>query len=216
MERYFDIIAKSDVFVIYDDVQYTRRDWRNRNLIKTKLSLQWLTIPVIQEDFHQKICDTKILNDRWIKKHISSLQMNYAKSPHFKDYKDKIFKVYENTSTSLSEINKAFIEVICEILEIKTRTIDSRTLNLKGDKQERLIQACNILNADTYLSGPEAKRYIEPSCFASNNIKLEWMDYSGYKEYNQLFPPFEHGVSILDLIFNEGPDARKYLKSYSI
>lgn len=209
---YFDIIAKSDVFVIYDEVQYTRRDWRNRNLIKTTDGLKWLTMPVIQDDYYQKIFDTKILQGNWIKKHKSSIQANYGKAPYFKEYKDVIFEIYDSPLASLSEMNRLFIENICAILAIETIIIDSRELNLVGDKVERLVDACKKLNATKYLSGPAAKNYINEVIFNENNIELEWMDYSNYKEYNQLYPPFEHGVSILDLIFNEGPNARSFLK----
>ncbi|MCL6294673.1 WbqC family protein [Jejuia spongiicola] len=209
---YFDIIAKSDIFVIYDEVQYTKNDWRNRNIIKTQNGNQWLTIAVKQEYLGQKIYETKVFKTNWAKKHVSTLRANYAKAPFFKDYKDEIFKVYENASSNLSEVNNAFIKVICSILKINTKIIDSRTLSLKGDRQERLINACKYLGADTYLSGPAAKNYIKPSFFEEHAIKLEWMDYSDYIEYNQLHPPFEHGVTILDLIFNEGPNARHFLK----
>ena len=209
---YFDIIAKSDIFVIYDEVQYTRRDWRNRNLIKTNDGLKWLTIPVIQDDYYQKIFDTEILQGNWIKKHKSTLQSNYGKTPYFKEYKDAFFEIYDNPSSNLSEINRLFIEKICAILAIGTKIIDSRELYLEGDKVERLIDACKKLNATKYLSGPAAKNYMNEVLFNENNIELEWMDYSNYKEYNQLYPPFKHGVSILDLIFNEGPNARSFLK----
>lgn len=209
---YFDIIAKSDVFVIYDEVQYTKNDWRNRNLIKTQSGLQWITIPVRQESLNQKIVDTKTSNNLWVKKHKSTLQTNYGKASYFKQYKDCFFEIYDNPSTDLSEINKLFIEKICAILGIETKIIDSRELNLEGDKVERLIDACKKLNATKYLSGPAAKSYIEEEKFKDSNIILEWMDYSNYKEYNQLYPQFEHGVSILDLIFNEGPKARSFLK----
>lgn len=211
---YFDMIASVDVFVVYDEVQYTKNDWRNRNLIKTKNGLQWLTIPVKQESLSQTICETEVYNTNWKKKHIGSLQSNYGKALFFKQFKERIFKIYELSSSSLSEINLRFIKEICAILEIDTRIIDSRSLNLSGDKQQRLVQACQKLNADTYLSGPAAKSYIDEDFFASNQIKLEWMDYSGYKTYNQLYPPFKHEVSILDLIFNEGANAKKFLKSY--
>ncbi len=212
---YFDIIAMSDVFVLYDDVQYTRRDWRNRNLIKTRDGLKWLTIPVVQYDYHQLICDTKIADEKWKRKHIGTLQMNYSKAPFFNDYKDILFELYNYETDSLSELNRHFIEAICKILGITTRIIDSRSLHLTGDKQQRLIQACKKLEADTYLSGPAAKSYIDENEFAVNDLNLEWMDYSNYKEYHQLFPPFEHGVTILDLIFNEGENARNYLKSFA-
>ncbi len=209
---YFDIIAKSDVFVIYDEVQFTRRDWRNRNLIKTKDGLKWLTIPVIQDDYYQKIFNTEVFPGNWVKKHKSTLQTNYGKASYFKYYKDFIFKIYDTPQPNLTEINKDFIEKICEILKIKTKIIDSRELNLVGDKNERLIDACKKLNATNYISGPAAKDYIDEILFNENNLQIEWMDYSNYKEYNQLYPPFEHGVSILDLIFNEGPNARSFLK----
>ncbi len=209
---YFDIIAKSDFFVIYDEVQYTKNDWRNRNIIKTQNGTQWLTIAVKQESLKQKIHETYVFKTNWAKKHIGTLQANYAKAPFFKDYKDIIFRVYESASTNLNEINKVFIDTICNILEIDTKIIDSRTLKLKGDKQQRLIHACKILKADRYLSGSSAKNYIEDDFFKKHNIELEWIDYSNYKEYNQLYPPFVHEVSILDLIFNEGPNARHFLK----
>lgn len=209
---YFDIIAKSDVFVIYDEVQYTKNDWRNRNIIKNHNGLQWLTIAVRQDSLDQKICNTQVFKSNWTKKHIKTLQVNYAKAPYFNEYKDIVFAVYENVTNNLSEINTEFIKAICMMLEIDTKIIDSSTLNLKGDKQERLINACKMLKSDTYLSGPAAKSYLDEDIFAMNNINIEWMEYSNYKEYNQLFPPFEHGVSILDLIFNEGPNARKFLK----
>lgn len=212
---YFDIIAKSDVFVIYDEVQYTKNDWRNRNLIKTKDGLQWLTIAVRQESLGQTIDNTSVFKTNWAKKHRGTIQANYAKAPYFSEYKDRIFKIYEQASTNLSEINTSFIKEICAILGIDTKIIDSKSLNLTGDKQERLVQACNLLNADVYLSGPAAKSYIEVGFFAKHNIEIEWMDYSNYESYHQLYPPFEHGVSILDLIFNEGPNANKYLKSYT-
>jgi len=211
---YFDIIAKSDVFVIYDEVQYTKNDWRNRNLIQTKNGLQWLTIAVRQESLDQAIYQTEVFKTNWAKKHIGTLQANYGKAPYFADYKDRIFKLYKEASTNLSEINSVFIKEICEILEINTEIIDSRSLNLTGNKQERLVQACKQLNADIYLSGPAAKSYIDEDAFTKHQIKVDWMNYSDYKHYNQLHSPFEHGVSILDLIFNEGPNAKKYLKSY--
>lgn len=209
---YFDIIAKSDVFVIYDEVQYTKNDWRNRNLIKTQEGLQWLSIPVRQESLNQKIHETNILPKNWAKKHRSTLQTNYGKAQYFKEFKDSIFKIYDTPQANLTEINKAFIEKICEILKIKTKIIDSRELNLEGDKNERLIDACKKLNATKYISGSAAKDYIDKILFNENNLEIEWMDYSNYKEYKQLYPPYEHGVSILDLIFNEGPNARSFLK----
>ncbi len=209
---YFDIIAKSDVFVIYDEVQFTKNDWRNRNLIKTEDGLRWLSIPVMQKSLNQKIYETNIAFHNWSKKHKSTLQTNYGKAPYFKEYKDPIFEIYDTPSTNLSEVNRLFIERICAILAIKTKIIDSRELNLEGDKVGRLVDACKKLRANKYISGAAAKEYIDEEAFERNNIEIEWMDYSNYKEYKQLYPSFEHRVSILDLIFSEGPNARNFLK----
>ena len=98
------------------------------------------------------------------------------------------------------------------MLDINTDIIRSNELNLHGDKNSRLLEACKKLGATTYISGPSAKNYLNVELFDDANIKVDWMDYSDYKEYNQLFPPFQHGVTILDLIFNLGPHAKDYLK----
>ncbi|HXD94869.1 MAG TPA: WbqC family protein [Bacteroidia bacterium] len=209
---YFDLIAKCDVFVLYDEVQYTKNDWRNRNLINTQNGLQWLTIPIRQENLHQKIFESKISVNNWQRKHISSLQGSYSKALFFNDFKEEIFGMYENQSDLISEVNASFIKTICKIVGIKTQIIDSRDLNLTGDRNIRLLEACKKLNAGIYISGPAAKNYLQVDLFKQENIDVEWMDYNGYKEYKQVYEPFEHGVTILDLIFNMGADARKYMK----
>lgn len=210
---YFDIIAKSDVFVIYDQAQYTKNDWRNRNTIKTPSGLQWLTIPVEHNSLSQRICDTKIAASNWARKHIAALQNNYAKAGYFRNYRETIFDTYGISTKWLSELNIAFIRMVCKLLKIKTLIIDSASLDLYGDKSERLLLACKKLNATTYLTGPAAKEYLDVKLFTQENIQVEWMNYSNYREYNQLFPPFVHNVTVLDLIFNMGEGARFYLNS---
>ena len=209
---YFDIIAKSDVFVIYDEVQYTKNDWRNRNQLLTNNGKQWITIPVRQEHINQKIYETKVSANNWQKKHISTLIANYSKAKYFKEYKDEIFEIYNFNSVYLSEINIFFIKSISNILEIKTDIIDSRELILNGDKNNKLIEACKKLKAEVYISGASAQNYLDVNAFLKENISIEWMDYTGYQEYSQVFKPFHHNVSILDLIFNTGPDAKSFLK----
>ncbi|WPZ09164.1 WbqC family protein [Roseivirga spongicola] len=211
---YFDIIAKSDVFVIYDEVQYTKNDWRNRNQIKSQSGKTWLTIPISKLGLESKIYEVETAHDLWVKKHKSSIQANYAKAKCFKEMRDYVFAIYDKLeSKSLSSINLTFIEAICKLLDIDTKIIDSRELSLRGDRVEKLIDACTKLGADTYLSGASAKNYLDPARFAERKINVEWMDYNGYIEYNQLFPPFDHAVTILDLLFNEGDQARMFLKN---
>ncbi|HKC69005.1 MAG TPA: WbqC family protein [Bacteroidia bacterium] len=209
---YFDLIAKVDVFVIYDEVQYTKNDWRNRNLIQTPNGPQWLTIPVRQESLNQKIFESKISANNWQRKHISSLQGNYSRAQFFNEYKERVFNLYECQSNFISEVNVLFIKGICELLGIKTQIINSNELNLQGNRNIRLLEACKKLNADIYITGPAAKNYLQTDLFKQEAIEVEWMDYTGYKEYKQVYEPFSHGVTILDLIFNAGSDAKHYMK----
>ncbi|MDN5087306.1 WbqC family protein [Aliarcobacter butzleri] len=212
---YFDLINMVDEFIFYDEVQYTKNDWRNRNKIKTPQGIQWLTIPVRQESLDQKIKDTKISDKKWNIKHWRTISQNYSKAKYFKDYKDIFEELYLTCDEEyLSQINYKFITTINEILEIKTKLIWSSEFELVDGQTEKLLGICKDCNADIYLSGPAAKDYFDEDLAKQENIKVEWMDYSGYKEYEQLNPPFEHGVSILDLIFNEGDRAKEFMKSF--
>ncbi|QNM87389.1 WbqC family protein [Aliarcobacter cryaerophilus] len=212
---YFDLINMVDEFIFYDEVQYTKNDWRNRNKIKTPQGIQWLTIPVRQENLEQKIKDTKITDKKWNIKHWRTISQNYSKAKYFKDYKDIFEELYLTCDEEyLSQINYKFITTINEILEIKTKLRWSSEFELVDGQTEKLLGICKDCNADIYLSGPAAKDYFDEDLAKQENIKVEWMDYSGYKEYEQLNPPFEHGVSILDLIFNEGENTKKFMKSF--
>ena len=212
---YFDLISSVDEFIIYDEMQYTKNDWRNRNKIKCSNGTTWLTIPVKTENLFQKINETLIADKNWHKKHKNSLQTNYAKALKFKENKDFIFDLYDQVSNLqlLSDINYIFLKEICNFLKINTEISFSSKYNIGEGKTERLINICKQAEANLYISGPSAKNYIQENLFLENNIEIKWFEYSNYKEYEQLYPPFEHGVSILDLIFNMGEDAYKYLKS---
>jgi hypothetical protein len=211
---YFDSIAIADDFVIYDDMQYTRRDWRNRNIIKSSVGNRWLTIPVeVKGKFFQKINETKISDANWNKNHWNIIKQNYSKAPKFNIYKDFFEELYLNsTSLNLTEVNFRFIKAICEILEINTRFHFSSDFILEVDRTERLVSICKTLEATDYYSGPAAKVYMDEKVFQKANVKLNYFDYTNYPEYEQLNSPFEHNVSILDLIFNEGENARQFLK----
>jgi hypothetical protein len=212
---YFDLINSVDEFILYDTAQFTKNDWRNRNIIKTPGGLLWLTIPVLHR-FGQLIQDTIITDSSWCRTHWRSVSQSYAKTAHFKTYEPVFNELYKKCSAEikLSNINFQFIREICSILGIDTAISWSRDYHLEGGPTKRLVDLCAQLGASEYLSGPSAKNYIESDLFAEANIQLTYVDYSGYPEYSQLYPPFEHGVSILDLIFNTGPQARMYMKSF--
>ena len=212
---YFDLINKVDEFILYDDAQYTRRDWRNRNKLKTPQGLKWLTIPVdVKGKYFQKINETKISDKGWGVKHWQQIKQNYVKAKNFKKYKDIFEELYLSCKEEyLSEINHKFIIAINQILGIKTKIRFSSEFEIYGDQTEKLINICKQCNATIYISGPAAKSYFDEQLANKENIQVKWMNYENYKEYEQLHPPFEHGVTILDLILNA--DATKFIKSFT-
>ena len=213
---YFDLINSVDEFIIYDDVQYTRRDWRNRNKIKTKNGITWLTIPVqVKGKYYQKIRETAIDDPQWNRTHWESIRQNYFRAKYFSEYQGIFEKLYMTCQEQwLSQINYHFITGICQILGISTQISWSMNYKLIEGKTERLVELCKQAGATEYISGPATQSYIDPELFSKEGIKLTYIDYSEYPEYNQLFPPFEHEVSIIDLIFNEGENATKFMKSF--
>jgi hypothetical protein len=213
---YFDLMNSADVFIIYDEVQYTKNDWRNRNKIKTANGTTWLTIPVKHQSLSQRIIDTEAVNNGWRRKHWNSIQMSYSKAAFFKQFAPGFEEIYlHSDESSLSKINHRFFLAINEILNIKTKLVWSQDLGLIEGRTERLVDLCEKAGATEYISGPAAKDYLEEEEFRKKNIKVTWMDYSGYPEYRQLNPPFDHYVSVLDLIFNEGEHAPAFMKSFN-
>jgi hypothetical protein len=212
---YFDLIASVDEFILFDDMQFTRRDWRNRNKIKTPRGAQWLTIPVsVRGKFFQKICETEVSDAGWAEVHWRTLTHYYSRAPHFRAYRDVFEELYAGPqATRLSQVNHAFLSAICHLLEIPARLTWSMDYRVCEGRTERLIELCRQAGASRYVSGPRAKDYMDESLFASAGIDLRYVDYDDYPEYHQLYPPFDHHVTILDLIFNTGRDARRYMKS---
>jgi len=174
-------------------------------------------VPVeVKGKFHQKINETRIEGNDWPKAHWETIRHTYGKAPFFYQFKDIFEPLYLSCSEEyLSKVNYRFLKAFCELLEIKTEFKWSSEFELRGDKSEKLLNLCHDLGATTYYSGPAAKDYMDESLFLKNGVTVEWLDYSGYPEYPQLNGEFEHGVSILDLFFNTGADAKKYMKSFS-
>lgn len=213
---YFDSINIADEFILYDDMQFTRRDWRNRNQIKTRDGIKWLTIPVeVKGKYFQKINETKISDSDWGEKHWTTILHNYSKAKYFNEYKKLFEDLYLNNKEEyLSKVNYNFLKTVCELLGIKTKMIWSDEFNLLEEKTERLVDICKARGATDYYSGPAAKAYMNEELFERENIKVHYFDYSGYPDYNQLYGDFTHAVSIIDLIFNEGPNSTKFMKSF--
>lgn len=211
---YFDLIAAVDEFVLYDDMQYTRRDWRNRNQIKTSQGVQWLTVPVkVKGKYHQTIRETEIDGTDWAAMHWKTLSRNYCRAPHYNELAAILEPLLLGfRHTHLSNLNRALIEAVCAYLDIRTKISNSWDYSLIDGRTERLADICLQAGGTEYVSGPAAKDYIEEHVFAERGIMLTWFDYTGYREYPQLWGEFAHSVTILDLLFNCGKEAPRYMK----
>lgn len=210
---YFDLIAAVDEFILYDDMQYTRRDWRNRNQIKTPNGVKWVTVPVkVKGKYYQKIRETEIDGTAWAKSHWTAFCLNYSRAEHFTSVAKILEPFYKRTYVTISELNRTLIEAICGFLGIGTKITDSCEYRLIEGKTERLVDLCLQAGGTEYISGPSAKDYIDPDLFLGAGVKLNWFDYSGYPEHPQQWGEFQHGVSILDLLFNCGKTAPRYMK----
>jgi len=213
---YFDIIGMADIFVFYDDVQFTPRDWRSRNKIKTTHGTMWLTIPC-GKDRNRLICEVEIKDPSWQDEHWNTIEHFYKKAKYFKYYKDFFQEIFKGKIwKNLSEFNQYVIKKISyEILNFNTEFIDSRIFQCKEKKLHRILEILDKFeNISEYISGPSAKDYLTEDEFKKRNLKLIYMNYSNYPEYTQLYGSFIHEVTILDLIFNEGSNAIGYMKSY--
>jgi WbqC-like protein family len=212
---YFDMIAAVDEFILYDDMQYTRRDWRNRNKIKSPHGVTWLSVPVRSKGLDlQRIRDTEIdYESDWSRLHWRTLVGSYGRAAYFKSVAERIEPIYlEQRFRFLSELNRALIEAVCEYLGIQTRITNSWDYHLIEGKTVRLADLCVQAGATEYVSGPAAMDYIDEVEFNSRGISLRWFDYNNYPEYPQLWGNFTHAVTILDLLFNCGRDSSQYMR----
>jgi hypothetical protein len=214
---YFDQIYRADLFIFYDDVQYDKHGWRNRNQIKTAQGKQWLTIPVHSAGATEGLLikDVKIDWSRpWAKNHWKALTFTYAKAPCFRRYAALLETFYQRTDTLLADFTIDLTVALAREMGIAhTRFMRASALpGIGGEKTDRLVQVLQAVGAKHYLSGPSARAYIENDKFAAAGITLEYMAYH-YPEYPQLYPPYDPNVSILDLMFMVGPEALTYIRT---
>lgn len=209
---YFDIAHDVDEFVFLDHVQFTTRDWRSRNRIKTANGLLWLSVPA-GSDRDRRICDVRLDDPAWQQKHWRSILHSYAKAPYFGRYRDFFEELYLGRQwASLSEMNQHMTRRIAsELLGIRCRFRDSRELDPQGAKLDLILDLARKAGATTYVSGPAARDYIQPQRFVEAGIELVFKGYDGYPEYPQPHPPFEHAVSVLDTLFCLGEAAGDHI-----
>jgi hypothetical protein len=212
---YFDLIASVDEFVLLDDVQYTRRDWRNRNRIKTEHGTRWLTIPVqVSGRYTQTIAETEVAERGWTEQHWALVRQSYRDAVGFDDAAPFVEELYESApEPSLSDVNRHFLGAICERLGIPTPLTRSQDYAAEGAKTARLLDICRKAEATTYVSGPSARDYLDEEAFSAEGIAVEWFEYGPYSEYQQVHPPFEPQVSILDTLLCTGEAAAEHVRA---
>ncbi len=209
---YFDMIAAVDEFILYDDVQFTKNDWRNRNQIKTKNGIQWLSVPVGQ-NINRLLKDVEIIDRRWQDKHWASIYHAYKRAPYFDEIESVLRPLYlEREYSRLSELNRTLIEFVCAQLGLSTKISNSCDYELAIGQTGRLVSLCEQAGASQYISGPSARNYLDEGLFINAGIQVKWFEYGVYPEYSQLWGEFEHAVSVIDLLFNTGSTAANYMK----
>jgi hypothetical protein len=212
---YFDLMNHADAFVLLDDVQFTRRDWRSRNRIKTAAGTRWLTIPVLSRGrYHQRIDETRIADPGWARSHWSAIEQSYRDSPYFDVVAAAVAPLYEEPAGErLSEVNAALLRCLRDVLGIDTPITWSSDYDASSERSRRLLDICLATGAGEYVSGPSARGYLDVALFERAGVAVSWFDYAGYEPYTQPHGAFEHEVSVLDLLFCEGDGARHFLKT---
>lgn len=216
----FDQIHRADLFIFYDDVQYDKHGWRNRNQIKTVQGKQWLTIPVHSSGATQGKLIKEIEIDWskvWTANHIKALTVSYSRAPYFRQVIASLRPFYERHDQFLADFTISLTVALARQMGIShTRFMRASELSgIDGEKTDRLVQLLTKVGAKHYISGPSAKEYLEEEKIKSAGLTLEYMEYD-YSEYPQLYPPFDPNVTILDLLFMTGEDALKYIRHRGI
>ena len=210
---YFELINSVDEFILFDTVQFTKRDWRNRNLIKTQNGAKWITVPVDTKN-GSRIPINEILVDQenWRIPLWARIENAYRCAPFYADIEELTRKIIFDTRIErLSDLNKTLLEKICKYLDITTPIIDAPKIDAPQNKNSHLIDICKKREATEYLSGPSASVYINNQEFEKAGIELNWHMYSNHVEYKQPWGSFIENLSIIDILMNNGPESRNVM-----
>ncbi len=209
---YVDKLDSADVFVILDTVQFKKHEWQNRNRIRTKEGWQWLTHPIIDR-FPERI-DRVEVNARvdWSRKHSQALRLHYAKAPFWDPLGPALLGILERPWTRVRDLNVAMLELLCSHLGIVTRRLLASSLQARDEPTDRLVDLCLAVGGTEYLSGESGPQYMAMERFAQASIAVSVQDYR-HPEYRQQYAPFVSHLSVVDLLFNCGPDSLTVLRS---
>ena len=209
---FFEQLYRCDIFVIYDDVQYDKHGWRNRNRIKTPQGAQWLTVPVLTKGKNKPMTGDVLIdnNEAWAKKHLRTIEQNYGKAPFFAAIFPICEEILSGAWTKLIDLNMNFIYAFMEFLNVKREIVFSSSLEIEGSRIQKLINICRHFGADTFYEGASGKNYIEEKSFLDAGIKVSYQEYR-HPVYQQLYGDFISHLSIVDLLFNHGKDSLSIL-----
>ena len=212
---YFDLIDQADLFVVLDNVQFVKQSWQQRNRIKTPNGLQWLTVPVeFRGRLGQLLRDVEIRDATFARKHLRAIELAYRRAPYFAAYFRSLAAIIEKRCMGpLLDLNLELIEWTRSVLGIDTPVVRASDLGLPGKRTELLAAICEHVGGDEYLSPAGSACYLlgEQNILTGRGIEV-WFHHYQHPEYRQAFPPFEPYASIVDLIFNQGPDALQILR----
>jgi hypothetical protein len=214
---YFDIMAAADEFLIFDEVQFTKNDWRNRNQIVLNGRKHWLTIPVkTSGTFGERIDQIEIARPDWPRAHWDTLRQAYQAAPFHAEMAPFFEALYRDAAAlrRLTQINELFLRRVVALLDLPTAILRADIVPRQtADPTGRLAEICRARGATDYISGPAARAYLKPDLLRTAGVRLHYANYQGYPEYPQSMTPFDHGVSIVDTLFQCGRGTRDQLKS---
>lgn len=209
---YLDKLDSADVFIALDTVQFKKHEWQNRNRIRTKEGWQWLTVPIIDR-FPERIDQVAIsAHAGWSRKHRQALRLHYGRAPHWEPLGPALLALLERPWTRLCDLNVAVLDLLCDRCGLSTRRLLASGLTARDDPTDRLIDLCRAVGGTEYLAGESGPRYMDLGRFAQAGMTVSVQDYR-HPAYPQQHTPFVSHLSVVDLLFNCGPESLAVLRS---
>lgn len=210
----FHKIAVADLFCFFDVVQYQRKDYNNRNKIKTHSGEIWLSVPVeSKQHFEKSVGEICVVQNGWQRKHLKSIQYAYQKAPFFRDYMADVESILLRQSDgTLAALNFEILRFLMRSLAIETPIVRASDFDFQGTRSDLVLDMCLQLKADMYVFGSQGRSYAEVGKFLAADVKPYFQDYR-HPTYRQLHGEFLPYMSVIDLLFNEGPRSREILLS---
>lgn len=209
---YFDLVRRADVLVLLDNVQFTRRDWRSRNLIKAPQGVHWLTVPVrTPHGRRTSVSEAEISDASWAASHLRAIELSYRRTPHFEKAFELLVNLLDENETLLSNLNERVLRGLLKFMDLDVVVRASRGPVEPVDASQRILDLVLQFGGTRYISAPAARDYLDLDRFSDAQILVDFFDYPDYPDYHQAWPPFRHDVSVIDVLFHLGPDWRSAL-----